>query len=125
MVIRGSLSKLSVAKIRRYLKRYGVPPNHLLMFHDQLLTDNMVGEDFGLVNNSILHLHDPAEVPHEQNAVWQSNLHNETNVCDINTNVTDKDVTSNSNNNCGNKINYSSTNIDYQFREGMSDVKRY
>lgn len=50
------------------------------MSHDQLLTDNMVGEVFGLVNNSILYLHDPAEASHKEDEVGQSKLVNETNI---------------------------------------------
>ncbi|GET91071.1 tir chaperone protein (cesT) family, putative [Leishmania tarentolae] len=59
MVIRGDLGKLSVAKIRRYLKSYGVPENQLLIAGNRVLDDAMLGEEFGLQNEGVLHLREP------------------------------------------------------------------
>ncbi|AYU81263.1 Tir chaperone protein (CesT) family, putative [Leishmania donovani] len=59
MVIRGDLGKLSVAKIRRYLKSYGVPENQLLLAGNRVLEDSMLGEQFGLENEGVLHLQEP------------------------------------------------------------------
>ncbi|KPI83994.1 hypothetical protein ABL78_6969 [Leptomonas seymouri] len=59
MVIRGDLGKLSVAKIRRYLKSYGVPDNQQLLAGSLVLEDDMLGEHFGLHNEGVLHLRDP------------------------------------------------------------------
>ena len=56
MVIRGDLSKLPVEKIRRYLKSYGVPEGHTLTVDGRVLTDSMIGEDFGLHTGSVLKL---------------------------------------------------------------------
>ncbi|KAK7201953.1 Tir chaperone protein (CesT) family [Novymonas esmeraldas] len=63
MVIRGDLGKLSVAKVRRYLKSYGVPENQDLLAGKLVLEDDMLGEQFGLQNDGVLHLRDPAS-PH-------------------------------------------------------------
>ncbi|CAJ1031306.1 Tir chaperone protein (CesT) family, putative [Leishmania lindenbergi] len=60
MVIRGDLGKLSVAKIRRYLRSYGVPENQQLLFGDRVLEDDMLGEDFGLEDEGVLHLSEPS-----------------------------------------------------------------
>ncbi|RNF05942.1 hypothetical protein TraAM80_04278 [Trypanosoma rangeli] len=59
MVIRGDLGKLSVGKIRRYLKSYGVPDGQLLLHDGVALEDDAVGNDFGLRNNVILQLVSP------------------------------------------------------------------
>ncbi|EKF32649.1 hypothetical protein MOQ_003496 [Trypanosoma cruzi marinkellei] len=59
MVIRGDLGKLSVGKIRRYLKSYGIPDGQLLLHDGVVLEDNAVGGDFGLQNNSMLQLVSP------------------------------------------------------------------
>ncbi|CAD2213955.1 hypothetical protein AGDE_11417 [Angomonas deanei] len=59
MVIKGDLGKLSVAKIKRYLKSYGVPDEQTLSHHGRHLTDEMVGSEFDLFNNSVLQLHEP------------------------------------------------------------------
>ncbi|KAH9577945.1 Tir chaperone protein (CesT) family [Trypanosoma melophagium] len=56
IVIRGDLGKLSVGKIRRCLKSYGVPDGQLLLFNNIVLRDDAVGADFGLCNNAMLHL---------------------------------------------------------------------
>lgn len=56
MVIRGDLAKIPVEKIRRYLKSFGVPEGQHLMAGDLLLTDDMIGEDFGLRQEDVLHL---------------------------------------------------------------------
>lgn len=56
MVIRGDLAKIPVEKIRRYLKAYGVPDGQTLTFDGYVLTDDMLGEDFGLQANSVLKL---------------------------------------------------------------------
>ncbi|ORC90322.1 uncharacterized protein TM35_000081200 [Trypanosoma theileri] len=56
IVIRGDLGKLSVGKIRRCLKSYGVPDGQLLLFNNLVLQDDAVGADFGLCNNAMLHL---------------------------------------------------------------------
>lgn len=58
MVIRGDLGKLSVAKIRRYLKSYGVPENQTLLAGNLVLEDDMLGEQFGLQNEGVLYLRD-------------------------------------------------------------------
>lgn len=60
MVIRGDLGKLTVAKIRRYLKSYGVPDGQALTFNGMVLSDDMTGEQFGLVCESTLQLRDAA-----------------------------------------------------------------
>lgn len=59
MVIRGDLRKLSVTKIRRYLQSYGVPDGQVLLSGDQVLSDDMTGEDFNLSNNACLRLKEP------------------------------------------------------------------
>ncbi|EKG04229.1 hypothetical protein TCSYLVIO_004710 [Trypanosoma cruzi] len=59
MVIRGDLGKLSVGKIRRYLKSYGIPDGQLLLYDGVVLEDSAVGGDFGLKNNSMLQLVSP------------------------------------------------------------------
>ena len=59
MVIKGDLHKLQVEKIRRYLKGNGVPDGLDLTFNGRVLRDDMVGEDFGLVPNSVLKLVQP------------------------------------------------------------------
>nr|CCC94025.1 conserved hypothetical protein [Trypanosoma congolense IL3000] len=56
MVIRGDLGKLSVGKIRRYLKSYGVQDGMQLLFNGTALTDDQVGHEFGLCNNATLNL---------------------------------------------------------------------
>lgn len=66
MVIRGDLAKLSVTKIKRYLKSYGVPDDQQLQYHGQPLAEEMTGKDFGLANDSVLQLYDPAASPHHQ-----------------------------------------------------------
>lgn len=63
MVIRGDLRKLSVAKIRRYLKAYDVSGDWVLMCGGTPLPDDMLGEEFGLENNGLLQLCDPASFP--------------------------------------------------------------
>ncbi|CCW65404.1 unnamed protein product [Phytomonas sp. EM1] len=60
MVIRGDLRKLSVAKIRRYLKAYDVNGDWVLACRGSPLPDDMLGEEFGLENNGLLQLCDPA-----------------------------------------------------------------
>jgi hypothetical protein len=64
MVIRGDLGKLSVAKIRRYLKSYGVPDSQEILAGSLVLQDDMLGEHFGLQNEGVLHLRDPVPPPH-------------------------------------------------------------
>nr|CCC51867.1 conserved hypothetical protein [Trypanosoma vivax Y486] len=59
MVIRGDLEKLSVGKIRRYLKSYGVKDDLRLIFNGMVLDDKELGADFGLHNNAVLQLEDP------------------------------------------------------------------
>ena len=61
MVIRGDLGKLSVAKIRRYLKSYGVPDSQEIVAGSLVLEDDMLGEYFGLRNEAVLHLRDPPQ----------------------------------------------------------------
>lgn len=58
MVMRGDVNKLSVSKIKRYLhKSTGAPPEQqALSFGGKLLTDEMLGEDFGLHPNATLRL---------------------------------------------------------------------
>ncbi|KAG5495788.1 hypothetical protein JIQ42_02648 [Leishmania sp. Namibia] len=62
MVIRGDLGKLSVAKIRRYLKSYGVPESHDLLAGNLVLEDDLLGEQFGLENECVLRVRDPATI---------------------------------------------------------------
>ncbi|KPA73859.1 hypothetical protein ABB37_09491 [Leptomonas pyrrhocoris] len=64
MVIRGDLGKLSVGKIRRYLKSYGVPDNQEILAGSLILEDDMLGEHFGLQNEGVLHLRDPVPSSH-------------------------------------------------------------
>ncbi|CBZ29131.1 conserved hypothetical protein [Leishmania mexicana MHOM/GT/2001/U1103] len=64
MVIRGDLGKLSVAKIRRYLKSYGVSEKQLLLAGNRVLEDTMLGEQFGLENEGVLQLRDPTTMQH-------------------------------------------------------------
>ncbi|EPY19454.1 hypothetical protein STCU_09453 [Strigomonas culicis] len=59
MVIRGDLSKLTVTKIKRYLKSYGVPDHQQLQFHGRPLEGDMTGRDFGLANDCVLQLYEP------------------------------------------------------------------
>ncbi|KAG5497550.1 hypothetical protein JKF63_03814 [Porcisia hertigi] len=66
MVIRGDLGKLSVSKVRRYLKSYGVPENQQLLAGNLVLEDDMLGEQFGLTNEAVLHLRDPASIESSQ-----------------------------------------------------------
>eukprot|EP00758_Cryptobia_borreli_P002609 Tbor_TRINITY_DN3158_c0_g1::TRINITY_DN3158_c0_g1_i1::g.14726::m.14726 len=61
MVIRGDLHKLQVEKIKRYLKSYGVPEGQGLSYNGMYLTDDLVGEDFGLTMNATLKLVPPRE----------------------------------------------------------------
>lgn len=61
MVIRGDLGKLSVAKIRRYLKSYGVPDSQEIVAGSLVLEDDMLGEYFGLRSEAVLHLRDPPQ----------------------------------------------------------------
>ncbi|KAG5471298.1 hypothetical protein LSCM1_01373 [Leishmania martiniquensis] len=68
MVIRGDLGKLSVAKIRRYLRSYGVPESHHLLAGNLVLEDDMLGEQFGLENDCVLHVRDPAVVQRSETA---------------------------------------------------------
>ncbi|RHW69748.1 Tir chaperone protein (CesT) family [Trypanosoma brucei equiperdum] len=60
MVIRGDLGKLTVGKIRRYLKSYGVQDGMQLLFNGLSLADEQVGSDFGLCNGATLHLGPPS-----------------------------------------------------------------
>lgn len=59
LLIRGNLGKLSVGKIRRYLKSYGVPEDHVLVHNGMVLEDSDVGDTFGLQNNAVLRLISP------------------------------------------------------------------
>ena len=59
MVVRGDVGKISVEKIRRYLKSFGIPDGQRLMSGDLVLTDDMIGDDFGLQQNDVLHLSRP------------------------------------------------------------------
>ena len=58
MVMRGSLARLSVAKIKRYLeKSTKVPMEHQILTYDgRLLSDDMVGRDFGLAPEGVFQL---------------------------------------------------------------------
>lgn len=60
MVIRGDLSKLTVIKIRRYLKSYGITDELDLYAGSRRLTDEMTGEDFHLQTNDVLYLREAA-----------------------------------------------------------------
>jgi hypothetical protein len=58
MVLKGALEKLSVTKIKHYLEQSTkIPANQqMLSFHGSVLEDNLVGADFGLHPDAVLHL---------------------------------------------------------------------
>jgi hypothetical protein len=68
MVIRGDLNKLPVEKIKRYLRSYGVPDGQSLTYNGKALTDEMLGEDFGLAAGAVLRLWSSTPLPPVLNA---------------------------------------------------------
>eukprot|EP00759_Apiculatamorpha_spiralis_P016437 PhF_6_TR22615/c0_g1_i1/m.32250 len=65
MVIRGVLSKISVAKLKTYLANAcGIPPQHqVLFFNGDVLSDTSTCADSGLTPNCVVRLRELSAAP--------------------------------------------------------------
>jgi len=79
MALKGSLERLSVAKIKSYLQQSTKVPasEQILQFHGATLQDNLVGGDFGLHHDAVLHMNSISNLQqqqqeHEQEHHYQS-----------------------------------------------------